>query len=245
MHEQDLARQRVAVGVQAAGEQADDLIARFDVLGRDHPLALDHANGEAGQVEVVFAVEVGHLRRLAAEQGTARRLAAGRDAGDELGDEVRLELVNRDVVEEEERLGAAAEQVVDAHRDQVDAHGVVAFGLDRDQQLAADAVRTTHEHGLTVVACEEALVVIEPEEAGERTVAWQYARAIGSPNDRPNQLLHAVGGVQVNAGGAIGERLLAGCGLGLFHTLRLTRNRGVSPLRRVWEAVCGGLTSGG
>ena len=38
----------------------------------DDSVPLDHADGKAGQVEVAPAVDVGHLGRLAAEQGAVR-----------------------------------------------------------------------------------------------------------------------------------------------------------------------------
>ena len=49
-------------------------------------------------------------------------------------------LPDRDVVEEEQRLGALADDVVDAHRDEVDADGVEAAGGLGDERLGADAV---------------------------------------------------------------------------------------------------------
>ena len=52
--------------------------------------------------------------------------APARDTGDDLVDHLGDELADRDVVEEEERLGALHRDVVDRHRDEVDADGVVA-----------------------------------------------------------------------------------------------------------------------
>ena len=51
-----------------------------------------------------------------------------------------VELAGREVVEEEQRLGALHDDVVDAHRDEVDADRVVDAGLERDLELGADAV---------------------------------------------------------------------------------------------------------
>ena len=53
---------------------------------------------------------------------------------------VGVELADRDVVEEEERLGAGDEDVVRAHRDEVDADGVVLAEQLRELELGADAV---------------------------------------------------------------------------------------------------------
>ena len=57
-----------------------------------------------------------------------------------VGADLRRELAGREIVEEEQRLGALHDDVVDAHRDEVDADRVVAAGLDRDLHLGADAV---------------------------------------------------------------------------------------------------------
>ena len=65
------------------------------------------------------------LGGLAAEQRAAGVPAAVGDPGDDLGDLLRHDLADGDVVEQEQRLGAAGDQVVDDHRDQVDARRVV------------------------------------------------------------------------------------------------------------------------
>ena len=66
------------------------------------------------------------LGRLAADERAAGLAAARRDAADEAGDGLRVEPADGDVVEEGERLGAAADDVVGAHRDEVDADRVPA-----------------------------------------------------------------------------------------------------------------------
>ena len=64
------------------------------------------------------------LGRLPADERGPGLAAAGRDPADELGDADRVEPADRDVVEEGERLGAGAHDVVGAHRDEVDADRV-------------------------------------------------------------------------------------------------------------------------
>ena len=66
------------------------------------------------------------LRHLAAEQRAPRLAAALGDTGDELVDLLGDELADRDVVEEEQRLRALRGDVVDRHRDAVDADRVAA-----------------------------------------------------------------------------------------------------------------------
>src|SRR5207245_48384 len=57
-----------------------------------------------------------------------------------------IELTGGEVVEEEEWLGPAAEDVVDAVVDQVDAHPAVASGGDGDLDLGAHPVGAGHQH---------------------------------------------------------------------------------------------------
>ena len=51
-----------------------------------------------------------------------------------------VELAAGEIVEEEQRLGALRQQVVDAHGDEIDADGGVPAGVDGDLELGADAV---------------------------------------------------------------------------------------------------------
>ena len=57
-----------------------------------------------------------------------------------------VQLADGDVVEEEEGLGTAHENVVRAHRHEVDADRVVAVHELRDLELGADAVGARDEH---------------------------------------------------------------------------------------------------
>ena len=66
-----------------------------------------------------------------------------RDAGDDLVDDLGHELADRDVVEEEQRLGALHRDVVDRHRDAVDADRVVATGEAGDAATSCRRRRST------------------------------------------------------------------------------------------------------
>jgi hypothetical protein len=75
--------------------------------------------------------------------GPARRLGDAADDGrDPLGDD----LAPRDVVGHEERLGAAHDEVVDDHPDEVEADGVVNVERLGDGDLGAHAVGGRGEH---------------------------------------------------------------------------------------------------
>ena len=81
--EEQLAGQRVAVGVQAGGGQADEHVAGLDVCAGDELVAIDGADDEAGQVVFAVGVEAGHLRGFAADERAAVGLAGLRQAADD------------------------------------------------------------------------------------------------------------------------------------------------------------------
>ena len=76
--------QREAVAVEAARGEPDDRVALADRGAVDQPLALDHADAEADQLELALRVDAGHRGRLAAEQRAAGAPAALGDAAQRL-----------------------------------------------------------------------------------------------------------------------------------------------------------------
>ena len=103
----------------------------------------------------------------------------------------RIVLGHGHVVEEEQRLGPAAEGVVDAHRHQIDADGVVPADRDGHLELRADAVGAGDQHRVFVVPGEELVGEIELEEAGEPIFEGDYAGRIG-PRQQPRQPGHGL-----------------------------------------------------
>ena len=113
----------------------------------DDRVLLDDADAEAGEIVVLAVVHAGHLGGLAADQrapACTQPSTMPRDHG--LGD-LDLQLAGGVVVQEEQRLGALHDDVVDAHGDQIDADRVVAAGVDREPQLGADPVGAGDQHG--------------------------------------------------------------------------------------------------
>src|SRR5258708_24391788 len=123
--EEELAGERVAVGVEAVGGEADEDVADLYGVSGDDPVAVDCSDDGAGEVGFAVGVEAGHLGGLAADEGAAggaAGLAEGLDDG--LGGGV-VELAGGGVVEEEEGGGALDGDVVDAVIDEILANGVV------------------------------------------------------------------------------------------------------------------------
>ena len=81
-----------------------------------------------------------------------------------------------DIVQEEQRFGAGAQQIVHAHRHQIDSDRIVPPGLLRDLQLCAHTVGTTDQYRVLVVACKQPAVEIELKKTRETTIAGDHAR---------------------------------------------------------------------
>jgi len=175
-------------------------------LGAVDDLALlHHADAEAGQVVVLAFVHAGHLGGLAADQRAAGQFAAGADAGDHGGGHVDVELAGGVVVEEEQRLGAAHHQVVDAHRHQVLADAVVLVEVQRQAQLGADAVGAGHQHRLLVAGGDLA----EGAEAAQAAHHFRARGALGHALDAFDQCFTSVDvytGVLVAQGGLLAHQ---------------------------------------
>ena len=114
-----LARERVAVGVQARGGEADDDIPGRDRCAGDDPVERHQADRAAGELDPVD--DVADLGDLAAGDLDPGELGAPAQT---LPDRPQMLGVGggaEDEVDQRDRLGADADQVVDVHRDAVDA----------------------------------------------------------------------------------------------------------------------------
>src|SRR5690606_28834993 len=112
-------------------------------------------------------------------------------------------LAGGEVVQEEQRLGALHQHIVDAHGDQVDADAVVPVQLLRQLELGADAVGAADQHRLAVLAR-------QVEQGAEAAQAAHHFRAEGALDQGLDALDDFVAGVDVDTRVAVGE----GAGLG-------------------------------
>ena len=94
------------------------------------------------------SVKPGHLRRLPSQQHAAAPRAPLHDPLHHALGHVDVQLARRVVVEEEERRSPRGDDVVDGHRDEVDADGVVDAGVHGEAELGADAVGAGDEEGV-------------------------------------------------------------------------------------------------
>ncbi len=172
--EQHVTHQRVAVGVQAGRAEREQHVARpararvrAPRRRSTTPTPVPDTSYSSGRIRPgCSAVSPPTSAQPARTQPSAM---PGHDGGDLL----RHDLAGRDVVGQEQRLGADHDQVVDHHRDQVDADRVVPVECLRDGDLGADAVGGAGEHRTRVPG---QIQVEQPGEAAEPAAARRAGR---------------------------------------------------------------------
>ena len=199
-----LAHEGKPVAVHARRGQRDHHVARLHLGIVDDLALIDDADGKARKVVIVLRHRAGMLGGLTADERAARLHAAFRDAADDLGDALGHVPAAGDIVEKEKRLCAAADDVVDAHGDAVDADRIVLIEKLGDAELGADAVRARNEHGLLHPRH------VEREEAAE---AADIRLAVG--HGARDVLLHELH--RAVARGDVDARLLIALRKTLFH----------------------------
>ena len=122
-----------------------------------------------------------------------------RDPFDDLGADLRVEPAAGEIVEEEQWLRPLDHEVVDRHRDEVDADRGVPAGIGRDLRLGADAVRRRHQDRVLETG------TAEVEGAAKAADFGIGAGAGGGAYQRFDELDHAVAGVDIDAGLRVGE----------------------------------------
>src|SRR6476620_11878607 len=78
----DLADQRVTVGVHTGRCQANDNITFCDVGARKHGIPFDRAHSETRKIVIITVINTRHFRRFAADQGATGLAATDADTCD-------------------------------------------------------------------------------------------------------------------------------------------------------------------
>jgi hypothetical protein len=180
--------------------EPDQPVARGDIGPWQHGVPLDGPDGEAGEVEIPAGVEAWHLGGLAADERRAGHAAALGDAGDDPSPGGGVELSRREIIEEEEGLGTLHDEIVDAHRDEVDADRVEDTRVDGDLEFRPDAVGRSDQNRVGVAGLGE---IEEAAEAAELGIGARPARRLDQRLDRLDQ---CGAGVDVDAGLGVGHR---------------------------------------
>jgi len=117
--EQNLARQRKAVGVQAGRRQTDEQIAFPDLHAVDDAVAGYRPDDSAGQVVLSGCIKPRHLRGFASDQGAAVFAAGFGHPANKRRSGGGIEHPDAKVVEKKERIGPAGHDIVDTMIDQI------------------------------------------------------------------------------------------------------------------------------
>ena len=218
----NLSRQRVTIGVQAVGCQANDEVSWQNRFAIEHPGFLDDADN--GAAEIVFSgrIESRHLGSLPAdERATVFRAGFGKTF-DNLAEDSRFEFSRPYVIQEEEWFSTEHGNIIDTMIDQVLTDGVVPIHGKSDLQFGPDAIDAGDEHWLPVL----------PAIEGEQTAkAADLPQDLGTPGRGEQSGQSGFDGVaQIN----IDSR--AGVGFPFHEKIRSTCNYRCTLGRRI---LCG------
>ena len=147
---------------------------RIRLPPRQQRLPVDQANDRTGHVARAGRVDVRHLSCLAPKERAARRRARFGRTRDDCSDVFRHKLVNRDIVEEEERPRALHEDVIETVVDNVRADTLPATVRRRQFDLRADAIRRSHQQRLR-------RQIVQREQAAETVGLSHHVRGCASP----------------------------------------------------------------
>ena len=132
--------ERETVGMHAAGSEAQQHVAGRNLIARKLFAAFHRAHAEARQIVVARRIHAGHFRRFAADQRASGNFAAFRDTRDDIFGHAGVQFAGGEIIEEEQWFCALHDQIIGAHRNQVDSDRVVPPRIDRQLQLGAHAV---------------------------------------------------------------------------------------------------------
>src|SRR6185312_12985808 len=169
-------------------------VAGFHGRAVEDAAALSGADRETGEIVFARRVHARHLRRLAADQGAAGVAAGLRHALEHRLRDPGFEFARCEIIEKKQRLSALNDEVVDAHRDEVDADRVVTAGVLRDLQLGADAVRGRNQNRIGEARR------LQVEERAETAEARRRAGAGSGARQRLDRFDQGVARVDIDAG---------------------------------------------
>ncbi len=189
--------------MHAGRRQPEHRVPGLESGPRQERSAFGGADRKAREVEVAVGVEAGHLGGLAADERAAGLGAAFGDPLDDRLGHPLVELAGREIVEEQQRLRALDDDVVDAHRHEVDPDRVVDPALDGDLHLGADAVVGGDQDRI-----DEARR-LEVEQAAESAELRIRPRPAGRARERLDPVHQPGAGVDIDPGVGVGERFRA------------------------------------
>src|SRR5579864_320128 len=197
---EQLAGQRITVGMQAVGGQPYQNIAHLNFIAADDLAPVHNANNEAGKIIFAARIEARHLRRLAADQGAIIMAASLGHSFYHFFHYARIEHAGSQVVHEEKWSCALHGNIVYAVVDQIGAHGVMQLHHERYFQLSAYAVHAGDQNRIAE------FLFVESEQPAESTDFSNDPTGEGAVGEVLDALFGTVRAVNVNPALGIGYR---------------------------------------
>lgn len=204
----DFADKGETVGVGSRGRKRNEDIARADI-GRGKDLfPLNHTHSETGKIIVIPVVHAWHLCGLTANQCASSLETSLSDTGDYIRGHRHIKLGARIVVEEVERFSTLDNEVVDAHRNEVDTDSVVFPVVKSDTEFGSNTVSPRNQDGVPVTSFGKVERTAEPANVRVGT------RSSSGLDDGLDSLDKVVTSIDGNAGSGVSEtfRLRRGFG---------------------------------
>src|SRR5690606_16936374 len=180
--------------MRTAGSNADDDIVRLYRLPVDQFASLHCPDTETREIILTVRIHVRHLGRLATDQGGASLFTPLCDASNDVRRDLDVEAPAGEIIQEKQWLSSLDDDIVHAHRDKVDADGVVTAELLRQFQLGADTIGAGYQNRFFIPACRQRKQPSETAEPGE------YFRPRRACNERLYALHQCIAGVDVDSG---------------------------------------------
>src|ERR1700732_2228709 len=98
-YKDELAGERIAVGVEAEGGQREQKVPSAHRARFHNPAALDHAHDKTGQIIFAGGVSIGQFGGFASDEGASGVVAGAGHALDKLLDDFRIHAGHGEIVE--------------------------------------------------------------------------------------------------------------------------------------------------
>src|SRR6185503_20213681 len=134
----------IAVRMSSAACQADYRVARSNILPIYDFRLLHGANGESCQVIFSGWIHARHFRSFPSDEGATSLLATESNTFDHLRGSCNIKFSAGEVIQKEQRFGTLHQNIVYAHRDQVNANRIMPVEVKCQFEFGTDAVGAGH-----------------------------------------------------------------------------------------------------
>src|SRR3954467_15707963 len=136
--------------MSAAACQAEDRVARGNILATDDFCFLHSSDSESRKIIFSMRIHAWHFGGFASNESTTCLLATGSNALDDLRGSCNIEFPACEVIQKEQRFGTLHQNIVYAHGNQIDANRIVPVQLECQFELGTHAVRAGHQYRLAI-----------------------------------------------------------------------------------------------